>query len=831
MHRYLHHRRTTVAIACLLAFACGIVPVQAFAAFATPSFDDLQSQRALALLNHQSCAVALAQPTSGPTIAPSATPPASPAPSATPSLPPLPQAPTGQQTLYATPFPTSSPVGPPPVPTASPNPSATHGPVFLQRTNASAPPTVAPAGVATPGPSPTPTGVPTLRPGYIAVLADKVAGSGKPGKPGDATGNVHIFYQNAVLVGERAHYDGVRTITVSGNPYIINNEQNSIYYADTIAFDTIDQKAELINGRGESSQGVEQGLVYFSSPDLKTEADGVSHGDRPYVTTCARPRSGYHITGRTVDVKPGDRITITKAVLWLGAAAVFYLPKVVIPLRSVSDERQKPQFFPEIGYDSYQGYYVKARLSFGHDQYYYGYYRVEFFSKVGLGLGYVGFLQRKDGKRQTSINYYGIHDRRVGSSNYNLDTLDTENFSKTLRGQFGLAYNSNYGPLTNVPPNTRINGTVYHTAPRNSQTYSFSRSEIGSQSKSDGFGFTDTHTITPTLSNSVNFTLTSSQSSYGGFFSSNSSSHFTDLAHWASRGADYQLTIDKSFAKSPFGIEDKLPELQIRPNSFFQHFAFPLGALFTIGKYSEPQNSFATSRADLSLNLGPALYHFYNSDFSATVNVDQYAYGTGDLKAKITQQASLSTVAGRHIVNSLTYTESNYNGPAFVPFQNIDQQPLNNYHTAQDVMRFFNSDYYNLSLGFGTNFDRMAQPVSYQLTTRPSSRSYASIAGSFVPGSGNGFYSTNFQIATPFGRGGTLQFLGDVDWKNRARIENKQLYYSRIIGDCYELAVSYNQSLKQINLTVNILAFPSHSANLGISTQGGPIFQNGLNSF
>jgi hypothetical protein len=829
VHRHFHKYRSLYAIACLLAIICGCLPAMPVAAADGVSFDDLQSQRALALLNGQSCAVRLAAAQAAPSASPepSQSPQAIGTATAAPTQ--LPQAPSGPQTLYATPFPTSTPIGPPVVPTSTPNPNATQGPVFLQR--ASAPPSLAPAGQGSPQPSPTPTGVPTLQPGYIAVLADKVIGNGKQGQPGDAIGNVHIFYQNAELVGDRAHYDGTRTITVTGNPYIVNNAQNSVYYAQTITFDTIDQKAELINGRGESSQGVEKGLVYFSSPDLKTESDGISHGDNPSVTTCERPRSGYHITGRTLDVKPGDRITITKAVLWLGAVAVFYLPKVVIPLRSVDDERQKPQFFPELGYNSYEGYYMKARLSFGHDQYYYGYYRVEYFSKVGLGLGYVGFLTRKDGRRQTSIDYYGIHDRRSSSSNYNLNAQDSEKFSNTLLGQFGLTYNSNYGPLTNVPPNTGISANVSHTTARDSQNYTFSRSAVGSQSSTDNLGFTDTRTLSTTLNNSLNYSLTRSQSAYGGFASDNSSSHLGNLTHWASRGADYELTFDKTFSASPFGIENKLPELQIRPNSFFQHFAFPLSALFTVGQYSEPQNAFSTSRADLGFVMGPALYHAYNSDFSASVNVDQYAYGTGDLKAAIRQQATLSTNAGTHVVNSLSYTEANYNGPPFVPFQSLDQQPSTNYHTAQDVMRLFNADFYDLSLGFSTNFNMMAQPVTYQLTTRPSQRSYVTLGGAFSPGPGNGFYQTSVQFSTPFGRGASLQFVGDVNWKERGKIENKQLYYSRIIGDCYQILLSYNQPLKQINFSVNILAFPSHSANFGISTQGGPLFQNGLNNF
>ncbi|MHB8305998.1 MAG: hypothetical protein ACYDEU_08330, partial [Vulcanimicrobiaceae bacterium] len=82
----------------------------------------------------------------------------------------------------------------------------------------------------------------------------------------------------------------------------------------------------------------------------------------------------------------------------------------------------------------------------------------------------------------------------------------------------------------------------------------------------------------------------------------------------------------------------------------------------------------------------------------------------------------------------------------------------------------------------------------------------------------------------PFGRGAQLQFAGDVDWKNKGRIENKTIYYSRIIGNCYEIRVQYNQASRQINVSLEVLAFPSHTANFGINTQG-PIIPTGSLNF
>jgi len=789
-------------------------PIPLSAMSAESVFDpatDPQVMRAVSLLNASTCAartnglVAQVTPTPSPTASAA-----------------VPNAPLGPGQLYATPIPTSAPVTPPPIPTATPTSRASAGPVFLIR--GSPAPSIVPNGSPTPPPSPAPVSAPTLQPGYVAVLADKFVGNAtKPGAPGDATGNVHIFYQDEVLIGDRAHYDGFKTISVTGNPYIVNNTDTSIIHADRIEFDTIAQRADLINGRGESSQGVEHGLVYFSAKDLKSDEHGVAHGDYANVTTCERPRAGYHITGRTIDVYPGDRLVISKAVLFLGAVAVFFLPKVVIPLRRIEDDRQRPSFFPEIGYNSYQGFFIKAKPSFGRDQYFYGYYRVEYYSRQGIGLGYTAFLSKRSGKRQSSVDFYAIHDRRTQTTTSNLNAQDTENFSQALRAHFAFGYNSNFGPLVNLPPNENFSGSIVHNGSHATQNYTFAHSSISTQAATDNLGFTESRTFGPAIQNSLSVNFSSSRTSYGlNNASSNSTGSFNDLLQWSNNAAAYTLTYDKNFTRHPYGM-NKEPELQIRPYSFFKHFVIPIQSTLVIGEYNEPQTPLSTSRADLNFAFGPALYHFLGSDLSASVNVHQFAYGTGDMKASIQQYATLSTAIGSHVVNAITYNETNYNGPPFVPFNTLDQQPTFNYKSAADVLRFFNSDFYNLSLSFNTSFNRSAQPVQYQLAVRPSRRSYVALGGAFIPGPGNGFFSTNVQFSTPFGNGSTLQFIGDIDWKNKGRIINKSIYWSRIIGDCYQLQLQYNQAARQLNLTLNLLAFPSHGATFGLNSSGSII--------
>jgi hypothetical protein len=804
------HLRTLQALACLLAFSAGVLPT--YAAAPAVNYTDAQSQRIMRLLNGSACG--------GPTQVAqfenaTPTPSPSPAPTFGPILP-------GNGGVYATPFPTGSPAGPPPVPTPTPSSSASPGPVFLVRPSGT--PSIAPAGTGTAAPSPEPTGAPTLRPGYVAVVSDKLVGSTKPGVPGDAIGNVHIYYSDEVLVGDRAHYDGVRTITVTGNPYIINNTKDSVLYADKIQFDTVAQTAALIKGRGESSQGVEHGLVYFSAVNMKTDSHGVAHGTDASVTTCDRPRAGYHLTGRKVDVYPSDKIVITNVLLWLGAAAVFWLPRVVIPLRQVNPGERQTTFFPVVGYNSTQGYYVITRIGFGRDQYYTGTYDIEFYTKQGTTLGYDGTLTKKNGKRQTHISFQRIENHLNGQSStqYNANVGDLENFSQSLRGQLNYTYNGNYGPFTNIPPSNSLTAQVTHSNLRDTQTYTFGRNSTGSQSTTTNYGITDQRNWSATLQNMFQMTLNRSSTDYT-FFSETATANLSDTVHWGTKGADYELNYTKAYSKSLTGVVNKEPELQIRPYLFLQHFVFPIAPTFTIGEYNEPQTPETTQRAAIALNMGPVLMHVLGGDFQAGVNVNQYAYGTGDLKASIQQTLSLNSPIGSHVINNISYNEQNYNGPAAVPFSTIDLQNSQNVKSATDIIRFFNNEIYNLNLSFTTLFNGKAQPVTYQFTTKPNPSVYATLSGTFIPGPGQGFDNTTTQFLTPFGRGAWIQFLGTIDWKNKARIENKSIYYSRIIGDCYELQLQYDQTTKQINGTIFLLAFPSKAASFGIPTSGSVI--------
>jgi hypothetical protein len=792
-------------------------PFAALRASATPLATPSSNKDFVMALAQGGCAPQVAQ------AQPSATPSASPTPTASPTLIPIPPVLPGPGSLLTPTAPPSGPVvTPPPIPTPTPVVKPTSGPVYLIRPTPS--PTPAPGVSPGPIPSSTPSAValPTLAPDQFAVLGDELTGSTVTGAPADYKGNVHIFYQDGTIVGDLAHYDGDHTVTMSGHTYIINRNADSILYADKIVFDSKTGTATLTNGHGESKEGVQTGELHYSGKTLVVARDGKTHGTGGNFTTCENPRGGYHVESKTIDVTPGDKLVARDATVFLGALGVFFLPVLVIPLQSGPPGRRATTFVPEIGYDQADGVYVRARIGFGKDDYYYGYYRIEEYTKRGLGLGYVAYIGRRDNKRQVNIDVYTFNGYNGTGRQYNANISDQENFSQRTRGQVNFLYVGDYGPYVSLPPSYSLAGSLVHISNNSDQNYQFSRSLTGSQSTSDNLAFIDQMQLTHNLSEGINISYTDYASNYPGQVNTTSETlHLQSITHLFSKAADYTLTYDKSDTNQPFGYNTE-PALEVTPHfGFEENTRIPIQTQLTWGYYDEPQNytqaAMSTERIDMALTVGPALFKvFHTSDFSVGFGVDQDIYGTGDLKANVTQDLALTTPIGKHFINAITYDEQNPIGPPDVPFELLDRLSGGS-HQAQDVLRIYNSDIYSLSLSTGTLFNREAQPWLYQLTSRPSTRSTLIISGSWNPGPGNGFTTTNVQVFTPFGRETDLAFSTNINWKVKGQLADKTVFYRKVIGECYDLLASYNQDLKQFNLNFELLAFPGRSAGVGIS--------------
>jgi len=840
------------AIAMALTLVVGMISPSLASSGGNANVDDPRTARAMAALESP-CLVAQAEPDATSSSSPAPTP----APTATPTLIPLPKVPGGPGVLVPPPLPSTSPqVTPPPLPSpsaspafspgpqylvpatptpiATPSPPPSAGPIFTPSPPPTATPTptaiptVTPSPAFTPGriqrgaapqttPTPTPAPAETLAPGKYGIIGDKLTGNRNPGQPFDLDGHVNLIYQDGLLVGDHAHYDGVRYIDVTGHTYLRNRIGDSTFTADSIRFDTFNQTATMINGRGDSTEGVETGKVYFQARELVTLRNGDTHGTHASLTTCSNPHGGYHLESKTLDITPGQRAVLRHVVLFLGPLAVLYLPVLIIPLHHEEGlGGGRSNFIPLIGYSAAEGFYIKAKIGFGRTPYYYGYYRIEYYTKIGYGLGYVASWRTKRNKRVLDVNIFRLYNKTDGSQTWNVSLSDQENLSKVMRAIAQYTYQADYGPLIDLPATTTLSLGLTKTTAKDTENYSFQRQSTQGESTTSNYGIADNYQFSPKFSNAFTASFTSNTSQlYTGGADVNSTLHFNDDLHLTGNTWAYDLIVDRYDGTVPTEAST-LPELEVRPLGTLTPWfhAFPITGTFSYGLFSDPLADLATTRGQASINFGPGLWSTPIGLFNGSVNVQQDIYGTGDEHALIEQQFTLTTPLGPHFDNILSYSNQHINGLGNEPFSFDTIGGA--YKNLQEVLKAFNGDTYALTLQTGTAFNMAAQPIQYQLLTRPSPLSSLVIGGAWTPGPGNGFESTNVQLITPFGRGSDIQFSTFVDWKNKGRLENKTIYYRRIIGDCYEVRISYNQELKSVAVTLDILAFPSQALNFGL---------------
>ena len=398
-------------------------------------------------------------------------------------------------------------------------------------------------------PTAAPTGAPTLTPGDVAVISDKWTGNRARGQPSDAVGNVHIYYGDEEIVGEHAHFDGLRTITITGHPFLINHEHDSVLTADVIVFDTVSETAKLMNGNGSSDEGVERGLVHFSASDLHTDPDGVAHGLNPYVTTCENPRGGYHVTGKDMDVYPGDKIVISKAVLWLGAAAVFYLPLLVIPLRSVENQRGRTALVPR-GRLQLVSRARGSRSRFPSEK-----------TNTTTAITSSTITRRRGSGSDTSASTRAVRASAASASTCTPSTTSWRAGGRRTRrcrnrrtspitcaAISSSRYQSNYGPLISIPPNETLSEAIVHQTAQTSQNYSLSHTSVGGQSSSNSFTFTDTRQFNQNWNQTVTYDISESNATFGGVSNFSNQSEFDYLMQYTTAGADYQVEFDKTYS-------------------------------------------------------------------------------------------------------------------------------------------------------------------------------------------------------------------------------------------------------------------------------------------
>lgn len=173
------------------------------------------------------------------------------------------------------------------------------------------------------------------------------------------------------------------TYTLKGHVRV--HGQDESIYGDTVQVDFVRKtfvaddadstlKPSLVQGRLRDNLYVKGHHSYGSRREI--------FSDHSSITTCSYPDPHFEIVAERTDVRPGRRVIFRKAKIKILGHTVLNLPYLSIPL----DERNYNNL-PVVGKDSIAGYFIKNRYSFPFTATSTFTTRLDYFSKLGTGLG------------------------------------------------------------------------------------------------------------------------------------------------------------------------------------------------------------------------------------------------------------------------------------------------------------------------------------------------------------------------------------------------------------------------------------------------------------
>jgi hypothetical protein len=747
----------------------------------------------------------------------------------------------------------ATPTAPPPVyATAAPDDSEfpTSGEVNQQAPQPTE--TFAALPGASPGAAPS-----TLQPGEVRIVADRVAGNAK----GDMTaqGNVHITTDSVDITGDQAVYTASdKTVRMTGNVHFVGADGDTAT-ATSLAFHTDKNTFAMYNVAGQTNavsfqgQGI-RGYVYYRGKEVDVAADGRSIIRNGWITTCSLDHVAYHITGKEIEIRPHDRVIAHSSALYLGGLLVAALGIVVLPL-SQEAAKHESAIAPRVGYNSTEGFFARSFINFYRSPYYYGTYHVDYFQKVGIGLGMDLFFARSDGRGSGYGSFYTLQNNAYqqnlsGQKNsYQASLNMTQVLGHHVTGSLQFSYTGQSVVSYSVPSSTTAGLSFTHAGARSTTSYTGNISTSG-PSNSIGAGVEHTINFTPTFSENLGLQFQGNTNP----LNYSRQINFTSDTRFEATAFDGDLTIDTSHGTqitqpgpqvSPFPsplptamVEDtngfqKVPELTLRAKPFqISTLRLPVEVVVTDGIYNDQFDNapagIKTSRLDLTTQIGSAFFPVgQSSDVTATATLRQDAYGTGDLLGTVGEDVSLRTLFGTHADNTLSYNSLSVRG--YTPMPSFDSA----FGTDQlgEQLNVYNGSKYRFSAT--TNYDfheKFLSPVAYDLLWQPTPLSSVSLGTTYDPHGipevqRPGYSPLNIALATPVGMDDYFQMEANYDFKLHG-LQNQSYFLTHTVNNCYQIRVAYRQPLKEVDFSVNLLAFPTQSVNFGINSNGPIIAQS-----
>lgn len=283
-----------------------------------------------------------------------------------------------------------------------------------------------------------------------------------------AEGDVVIEVDDIVIYGDRLIWDmEIRELHFTGNVELQQYEQRTA--GENLVYNIDNSHGEFESARTELESENIEGPVFVFGKVVEIDGDNYHLNDGK-ISTCDLEEPHYHLSVKSIDVYPGDKLVIRGVTFYEGRLPLFYWPYLAIPL----DKRYDNSEFtlPEIGYNSQDGYYIKNRYNYYFSSRSYGTVLYDYYTIKGLGLGIDHNYDHRllgEGKFAFYILPFSENKSLVAHLNHLYETggLSLRTRNSYIRDIFNGTINQNVSNLINInyqQDNLRASAKLFYDA-------------------------------------------------------------------------------------------------------------------------------------------------------------------------------------------------------------------------------------------------------------------------------------------------------------------------------------------------------------------------------
>lgn len=644
-----------------------------------------------------------------------------------------------------------------------------------------------------------------------------------------AEGGVVANYRDMVISSDTLEGEkGSHIVKAKGN--VILEQAGEKTYGKELVYNTKERTGYMTepNGRTKNIYVAGrpiQGELFYKGDLIKWEPDFFELFQAS-VTTCDFPdeKKHYRITGKKVEVYPGDVMIIYNASLYIGKHKIWTIPRYVVNLRP---ERRKKQPHPEIGYNKTDGFFIKTRTPYYFNRGSYGDFMLNWAQKQGFTEG-VDHYYLLGTKGDGQLHVFKQNSQAAGIVRERFSTLNSYRFGDGINAIMGFSlYQDRVHPF-NAP-------TIMSAGLSVSKQSKFYRSSLGA-------GFNTFGPENKSVSLNFQHNVAFRRDLYGDFqatyFANSSPSALTTSlmtkTGFVHTGTDLitELVFEKSQTNPQAIFVERNPEITFRtPVRTALWLDIPYQLQLGIGRFLETDTLRTVDRADFlftlpykSWELTPHTwlnsYFQYKQDMYVTNDIP-----TRDIHARyiLSSNLLLRELLFDHMELQTGFRMQTMNGYNPLQFDN-----LNRYNLVSGELSVFNRNYWRLNVGTAYDLEnKFYQNLIGRLDFRPKKDWRLHMDGT---------YDINRKTMQNIVGYSDLLLRKDLRFQHWMSYDfgQKKITYQdyALIKDYHDwtLSLVYRGSRQEFFLHATLKAFPDEGVGIGLSPEG-PILDPALQQF